>query len=1218
MAPLRLLVSVLAAVTLAASVPINKDENTFGYGVQNTTYDNEQSVCVVDDVLYRAGDSLASANACERCVCMPPDFVCSPMACPMSPGCRAVQRSGQCCPDYHCECELNGQIYQNGEKVQAAERPCHVCYCRGGYVVCAALECYRRLDCAPRYEPGACCPKYDHCPPLETINRKRPQFPVPTMAGDTDNHIHRTLLLDEDQQLDSTNTDERVLRLGEVSGATAKSNTHEIDLPQSDEAVKSEEQEGPMITEDTDKIKPIIQKEVISYEVTEAATESNSFEMLQTPNYSKEAVKDIITDEKPSTTSRTVAEIPGSTTVTIQPNLETITDSANEDVTDKTTLKLLESEAAANSEKVTQQFRTEMSENNGGHTTEFQNDLDVLGATERNTLAETNSFVKKSNQQTKNEGHLPTVTSFHADENLTEDPSDGQDISTASTVEYLTEGDTVNLEFQEHSAITSTVQPDSDNVSVSFDNEPRANEEFPEALNNVQNDFVTKEIDQTSEHSYTTQGIGSDSYTTESLVHHITKSHELETEARENQSVNKDQFDINIVTQKANEENDSTSDNEEKFSVTENEKAETQRTSPIITNIRVTDDDEFDGGIITDDDEESTDDNRPPITTDRIIYKYDKHDSRKPTTIEAFGVTDSGSAFDEKVSTTDYDKESSQTTTEIPYETSTGIIINQKDDVAFKSNNQHPTPTTEFEELSLSVDLTTLEGVTEETNLLSQINNETVNASSMTNATRHDEVLLKILDGNANNSVINGTSSESSKLISQESYKMSDDIESLPQNGSSVADYDKSSETAENLEVKPQKPTDVQSRTHISDSDASDTFIREEPPVLLFKDEMALHQMDVVVAEDEEEASSAKEEQTEKVMDVIPPLKMDNVTNDTLPSVATITAQTNDAETKKLLEKGYMTGFLNDQSGISKKKHNMSAEGGGDVLTTESVIHEESSFTENIDLTTTEDNTSPEISMESKSIPQERISAVKVAADSFIDAEHVETTTEITTEEAETFPTSEQPVTTEKVTEQPKTDVPATMISNYNGTSINQQSASHDSHIKAITGNSSSTDEAPKILPEVVSFRHNVSLSGTELQQNVSESRQEKTTPETVTLPESWLKKAEKITEEENTSILSTTDVTDATEEFTDNTTPHDFSNSAAEYSVHTENSQKLINHNTERSDNGEDSEHMPGSEDEGPGQTIKKRNFRSEDSENLDKHDLLVLQEFFRKLYHH
>lgn len=64
------------------------------------------------------------------------------------------------------ECELDGHIYQNGEKVLTTDRPCHVCYCRGGHIVCAPLECYRRSDCTPRLEPGSCCPKYDHCPPL--------------------------------------------------------------------------------------------------------------------------------------------------------------------------------------------------------------------------------------------------------------------------------------------------------------------------------------------------------------------------------------------------------------------------------------------------------------------------------------------------------------------------------------------------------------------------------------------------------------------------------------------------------------------------------------------------------------------------------------------------------------------------------------------------------------------------------------------------------------------------------------------------------------------------------------------------------------------------------------------------------------------------------------------------------------------------------------------
>ncbi len=45
-------------------------------------------------------------------------------------GCRAIQKSGQCCPDYQCECEKDGKIYGNGEKMNNNDSPCQVCYCQ--------------------------------------------------------------------------------------------------------------------------------------------------------------------------------------------------------------------------------------------------------------------------------------------------------------------------------------------------------------------------------------------------------------------------------------------------------------------------------------------------------------------------------------------------------------------------------------------------------------------------------------------------------------------------------------------------------------------------------------------------------------------------------------------------------------------------------------------------------------------------------------------------------------------------------------------------------------------------------------------------------------------------------------------------------------------------------------------------------------------------------
>nr|NP_001137815.1 uncharacterized protein Dmel_CG31869, isoform C [Drosophila melanogaster]NP_723619.1 uncharacterized protein Dmel_CG31869, isoform A [Drosophila melanogaster]AAF53012.2 uncharacterized protein Dmel_CG31869, isoform A [Drosophila melanogaster]ACL83021.1 uncharacterized protein Dmel_CG31869, isoform C [Drosophila melanogaster] len=87
--------------------------------------------------------------------------------CQYQTSCRAIQRTGHCCPDYKCDCEKDGKTYANGDKLVAPDTPCTVCYCKGGEIVCSPVTCYRRDDCMPKYVPGRCCPQYDNCPILD-------------------------------------------------------------------------------------------------------------------------------------------------------------------------------------------------------------------------------------------------------------------------------------------------------------------------------------------------------------------------------------------------------------------------------------------------------------------------------------------------------------------------------------------------------------------------------------------------------------------------------------------------------------------------------------------------------------------------------------------------------------------------------------------------------------------------------------------------------------------------------------------------------------------------------------------------------------------------------------------------------------------------------------------------------------------------------------------
>ncbi|XP_052864577.1 uncharacterized protein LOC128271176 [Anopheles cruzii] len=91
----------------------------------------------------------------------------SAISCEKKHGCRAIQKTGECCADFQCECQRDGKTYANGEKLLDPNTPCRSCYCQGGEVTCNEVSCYKRNDCDPKYIPGRCCPEYDNCPPLE-------------------------------------------------------------------------------------------------------------------------------------------------------------------------------------------------------------------------------------------------------------------------------------------------------------------------------------------------------------------------------------------------------------------------------------------------------------------------------------------------------------------------------------------------------------------------------------------------------------------------------------------------------------------------------------------------------------------------------------------------------------------------------------------------------------------------------------------------------------------------------------------------------------------------------------------------------------------------------------------------------------------------------------------------------------------------------------------
>ncbi|XP_075992939.1 uncharacterized protein LOC142987881 [Anticarsia gemmatalis] len=124
----------------------------------------KEGSCALGDVVYMPGDEFPGSTPCERCTCTAGDVQCARQECEPRPGCKALHRPDQCCPTYQCECEQEGRVYGNGEKLVDPADPCRVCYCQGGEVVCRRIACFVRDDCTPRLVPGRCCPEYDNCP----------------------------------------------------------------------------------------------------------------------------------------------------------------------------------------------------------------------------------------------------------------------------------------------------------------------------------------------------------------------------------------------------------------------------------------------------------------------------------------------------------------------------------------------------------------------------------------------------------------------------------------------------------------------------------------------------------------------------------------------------------------------------------------------------------------------------------------------------------------------------------------------------------------------------------------------------------------------------------------------------------------------------------------------------------------------------------------------
>ncbi|XP_013182168.1 PREDICTED: uncharacterized protein LOC106128367 isoform X1 [Papilio xuthus] len=156
---LRALLAALCLASQCSAGPVGPLPN-----VTSLDLGLKEGGCSVGDVVYMPGDEFGGTSACERCRCVRGGVQCERQQCQPRPGCKALHRPDHCCPTYQCECEQEGRVYGNGEKLVDPQDPCRVCYCQGGEVVCRRIACFVRDDCSPRRVPGRCCPEYDNCP----------------------------------------------------------------------------------------------------------------------------------------------------------------------------------------------------------------------------------------------------------------------------------------------------------------------------------------------------------------------------------------------------------------------------------------------------------------------------------------------------------------------------------------------------------------------------------------------------------------------------------------------------------------------------------------------------------------------------------------------------------------------------------------------------------------------------------------------------------------------------------------------------------------------------------------------------------------------------------------------------------------------------------------------------------------------------------------------
>lgn len=151
------------------------------------SYLANETVCIIDNLIYQNGDPIPTDDPCESCKCRPPGFACVLRECEVKVGCKEIPVEGDCCPTYQCGCEHDGKLYKDGETVPNPNKllKCYRCRCRGSSIICGLMDCQLRFDCPSRYEEGECCPSYEHCDTSPTPSSTTQQAPFDNRTADS-------------------------------------------------------------------------------------------------------------------------------------------------------------------------------------------------------------------------------------------------------------------------------------------------------------------------------------------------------------------------------------------------------------------------------------------------------------------------------------------------------------------------------------------------------------------------------------------------------------------------------------------------------------------------------------------------------------------------------------------------------------------------------------------------------------------------------------------------------------------------------------------------------------------------------------------------------------------------------------------------------------------------------------------------------------------------